>query len=166
MGGLVDLVTRVVQPWIDFYGDSVPTEAVVVFLHLGGLVVAGGLAFSFDRAVLRAGSRPSLRTQDVARELGLAHGAVLVGLAIVAVSGVALVAADPATFLVSPLFWAKMALVALLLANGWLLKRSGETLALNPDDPTARRRLSRAAVRSVALWGGATLLGVLLTLAA
>jgi hypothetical protein len=163
MAALAQRLADVLSPWVDLYSGSTPVETAVMFLHLGGLVAAGGLAWTLDRAVLRSARGPFPSRVELARELGLAHGAVLVGLGVVVVSGVALAAADPKTFLVSWLFWTKMALVALLLGNGWVLKRAGERLAADPDADRAFRSLRGAALRSVGLWALTLLAGVALS---
>ncbi len=163
MAALAKHLADILAPWINYYDYSNAAETIVTFLHLGGLFAAGGLAFGLDRAVLRSARHPLPRREDVARELGHAHTVVLVGLGIVALSGLAMTAADPKTYLVSKIFWLKMGAVLLLLANGWVLKRAGERLLEEPDAPTAFRHLRRAALRSIGLWGVTVLAGVALT---
>jgi len=163
MAALAQHLANFFSPWVDLYAGSTTVETVVMFLHLGGLVAAGGLAWTLDRAVLRSAHGPHPSRAELARELGLSHGVVLVGLIVVFASGLALTAADPKTFLVSWIFWVKMGLVVLLLTNGWLLKRAGERLAEEPDAEPAFRTLRGAAVRSVSLWTLTVLAGVALS---
>ena len=49
MQHLLDVIAGVVQPWTDYYASSSGIETTVMFLHLGGMVAAGGLAFTLDR---------------------------------------------------------------------------------------------------------------------
>jgi len=163
MGALLERIVSSTSWWTDLYGSSSAVEVAVMFLHLGGMVAAGGMAFTLDRAVFRS-ARGWPGREHLARELHLSHGAVLLGLAAVFLSGLALTASDPEIFLVSWLFWAKMLVVALLLANGWFLKRSGERVLANPEDNGAFRGLRRAAVRSGGLWALSVLAGIALTL--
>lgn len=163
MQTLLDSLTTATQGWSDLYGASVTLETAVMFLHLGGMLAAGGIAFTLDRAVVRAG-RGWPRRADLAKELHTSHGAVLVGLGIVVVSGLALTLADPAYFLTSWVFWAKMVAVALLLVNGWVLKVRGDGLLTDPDDDRAFARLRTAAVRSAALWAVSLLGGIAITM--
>ncbi|NJD18751.1 MAG: hypothetical protein FIA95_05645 [Gemmatimonadetes bacterium] len=163
MGALAEWLGGVLAPWSDLFSSSSPLETAVMFLHLGGVMAAGGMAFTLDRAVLRTGRGTGAGRGDLARELHASHGAVIGGLAVVLASGIALTAADPTVFLVSWLFWAKMAVVVVLLGNGWLLKKAGEDLLVTPDDPVAFGRLRASALRSGALWALALLLGVALT---
>lgn len=164
MSALVDWIGNVAQPWVDFYSGSSMTETVVMFLHLGGMVAAGGIAFTLDRAVLRTGKNGWPRRPDLARELHQSHRAVIGGLGVVMLSGLALTAADPTVFLVSWIYWAKMAAVVLLLVNGLFLKRSGERLLAEPEDEGAFRKLRVAALRSAALWALSVLGGVAITM--
>ena len=164
MAALADWLEGVFAPWIDFYSSSAATETAVMFLHLGALVAAGGLAFTLDRAVLRSGSRGWPSRMDLARELHQSHRAVVGGLAAVFASGIALTLADPTIFLLSTVYWAKMTAVGLLLLNGFFLRRAGQRLLAAPEDEATFRALRRAALRSAALWGLTILGGVAVTM--
>ena len=164
MSAFLEWLTALVAPWSDLYSSSSPLETTVVFLHIGGMVAAGGLAFTLDRAVFRSARHGWPGRGDLARDLHESHRAVLVGLAVVMLSGVALTAADPTVFLESWIYWAKMGTVAVLLANGWLLERAGEELLAAPEDQRAFDRLRASALRSAGLWALAVLGGVALTI--
>jgi hypothetical protein len=94
------------------------------------------------------------------------HRPVLLGLTIVMASGLLMLAADLQTFLTSPVFWVKMALVAALLANGLGLTRAGQRLEREPDSESGWLRLRRWSLSSLALWFAVTLVGTFLTNAA
>lgn len=164
MDGLLSAIGGLTAPWADLYGSSATLGTLVMFLHLGGTVAAGGLAVTLDQAVLRSGGDGWPLRPDLARILHRSHGAVIGGLGVVFLSGLLLTASDPEWFLVSPLYWAKMAAVALLLLNGWFLKRAGDRLREEPDDPDAFRSLRRSALRSGALWALTLLVGVAMTM--
>lgn len=164
MSAFADWLSGVAAPWVDFYSGSLLTETAVTFLHLGGILAAGGIAFTLDRAVLRAGRRGWPERPDLARELHESHVAVLVGLAGVFLSGIALTLADPSVFLVSWIYWAKMAAVAFLLVNGFFLERAGERLLAEPESDAAFLGLRGAAIRSATLWAMSMLGGVAITL--
>jgi hypothetical protein len=180
MTTLVETLAAVAQPWADLYGGSAVIASVVVFLHLGGLLAAGGLALAADRGVLRHGGRSWEERRAFVRELGATHGVVLAGLATVVASGVLMLAADVEALLPSPVFWAKMAGFALLMLNGVLLQKAERAVAASaepdpfPDPPADRppapaegerrwRALRAASVRSAALWFAVLFLGTLLT---
>lgn len=153
-----------VKPWAHLYGDSKPVATLVTFVHVASIVVGGGLALALDRATLRA----RLADDDARRrhlaELSDAHRVVVAALSVSIVSGVALLASDLDTFLGSWVFWLKMALVALLLANGLRIRRLERVIA-RPDEDADRlwQRLRAAALASVALWLIIILAGVALT---
>src|ERR1043165_5553446 len=42
------------QPWNDFYSHSKTAETIVIFLHIGGLLLAGGFAIAAAPAPTRA----------------------------------------------------------------------------------------------------------------
>jgi hypothetical protein len=151
------------KPWADFYGDSKATETFVTALHIGGLLLAGGLAIATDRSTLRALALPVTERTSHLRELAAVHRWVLAGLSIVLVSGVALATADLETFWASKVYWIKMGLVVVLLYNGFVMTRTEQLLARDSSD-TSRGWLTlrRVAVSSLALWFAIAILGVVL----
>ena len=76
------------------------------------------------------------------------------------VSGVLLMFADLDAYLSAPVFWIKMALVVLLMANGLLVMRGGRRT--HAGDPSGVRLLRFAAIASITLWFATTLLGAML----
>jgi uncharacterized membrane protein len=190
MTALVETLAGLARPWADFYGDSSLAQSAVAFLHFGGLVTAGGLAFAADRAALRAWRRPDEERRRYLRELAATHRPVLIGLAVVVLSGLAMLLADVEALLPSPVFWMKMGAFALLLLNGLTIRRAERMLSAPAPEPAAGaageepdrdapprpqrradpeapwRSLRRAALRSAGLWLTVLLLGTLLTSAA
>ena len=129
----------------------------MTFAHIGGLVAGGGAAIVADRGILAAIRRTSVERVSLLTSVRATHTVVLLGLAAVMVSGVLLLAADLDTYLVSKLFWTKMALVALLMING---------LALTAAERRATRggglswgTLRWTAIASLTLWSLTTLTG-------
>jgi len=158
---MVESLAGLLQPWADLYAASTPVQAVVVFLHLAALVVAGGLAIATDRAIVRATPAAAAVRAHVIQDVTSAHRLVIVGLVLLVITGGLMLLADVAALLPSWLFWVKMGFFALLLVNGILLQRAErhEQLA---EDPVAWRRLRAAAVRSTSLWLVLLLIGTLL----
>lgn len=144
------------------YGDSSVLPTLVVFGHIAALVFAGGLAVTLDRATLRAArGSPDDRARQI-DELARAHRSVILGLALSAVTGVLLFAADVETYFTAPAFWTKMALVTALLVNGYMMTRV-ETKTRAPDGSTdAWGSLRRMAIASMVLWFATAFVGVAL----
>ena len=167
---VVHTLAHFFAPWQSLYGDSKSVAAVVNAVHLTGLLFGGGLAVAADRTTLRAlkGERTD-RVRALA-ELGAVHRPVLLALAVLFVSGVALAGADVETFAASPIFWLKLGVVALLLLNGAVLARTEHELRrMEPEEPgRARlwRRLRVATYLSVGLWTGTVVIGTVLVNAA
>lgn len=167
---LVQNLAHAFAPWQSLYSDSKTVASVVTGVHLVGLLFGGGLAIAADRSTLRAYRRhPSERASTLA-ELHAVHRPVLVALAVLFLSGVALAAADVETFAASPIFIAKLALVALLLTNGAVLERTERALRLGPDGPRRQarlwRRLRATAYVSLLLWTSTVVVGTVLVNAA
>lgn len=162
---LPEVVARVADlaaPWQSLYAESTTLPAALNFAHLGGLLVGGGLALAADRQTLRAGGGSLAERARQLGELAALHRVVLAALALVVASGVALFLADVEQFAASPWYWGKMALVALLLANGALMQRSERALREGGPDASRWTRLRGHAAASAALWLAVTFAGVVL----
>ena len=156
-----EALVHMLQPWNDYYSHSKGAETVVQSLHIGGLLLAGGLAVSSDRGTLRALRIAAADRTHYTRELAAVHRWVLTGLAVVVLSGVALLASDIETFFGSWLFWTKMALVVLLLLNGLLMTRAETALRRDASDASPQwPKLRRTAITSLVLWFIITAFGV------
>lgn len=146
-------LVHALQPWNDYYSHSKGAAIVVTSLHVGGMLLAGGLAIGADRGTFRAMRFPVEERPRHLRDLADVHRWVLGGLVVVVVSGLLLFASDLETFAGSWVFWTKMALIAVLLVNGFVMTRTEQVLAGNPAASSpAWTRLHRIAVTSVALW--------------
>lgn len=155
-------VTLLAQ-WAHLYGDHRAVSEAVTFVHLGGVLLAGGLAVSADRATLklgRAGRDGSASTWALSEIAGV-HRLVLLGLAVIFASGLLQTLADLGTFLPSVLYWSKMGLVAVLLGNGWIRLKAEEKV--RRGDAAAWPAYRRTSVASLILWFTLVLLGTILT---
>lgn len=154
-----------IDAWQALYGDSALLSTAITTLHLLALLLGGGLAIAADRATLRAaGWGAGARTHHL-RELDRMHPPVVVALATLFLTGAMMAAADLERYLAAPAFWVKMALVALLLANGGLLVRYGRQLIRAEDDlGRARlwRRMRAGSVASLTLWAATLIAGEVL----
>ena len=171
-----EALTQLVAPWSRYYGHSTATSTAITFLHLGALVVGGGLAIALDRGTLHPQADPDPAEGAVAPHASLqrarrrhlvalrrAHRLVIPSLAIAMSTGIAMLAADVESYLPSRIFWLKMTLLVLLLANGALMGRTEAQLAVaGADEERHWRRLRHTAATSIALWLALTLAGVAL----
>jgi uncharacterized membrane protein len=156
-------LVSLLEPWSDFYGHSKMAETVVTFLHIGGILLAGGLAVAADRGSLRALRIAAGERQHYTRELASVHRWVLTGLTVVVISGIALVATDIETFWGSWIYWVKMALFVVLLINGFQMTKAERALQSDASESSpAWETLRRTAVTSLGLWFVITALGVAL----
>lgn len=158
-----EFLVTLFHPWNKFYADSKLTETLVQFAHTTALVVAGGIAIATDRNTLRAASWADANRDHHLDELALLHGTVVAGLGVSVISGLAMFTADVETFWGSWIFWVKMALVAILLANGARMlgvenKLNADRAATSPHWGTLRTN----AVVSITLWLTTTLAGLAL----
>jgi hypothetical protein len=166
---VLQTVATAAKPWAALFSDSRAVSSTVTFLHLGGLLFAGGLAISSDRATFRALRGTDEDRSRLLEDLGNAHTWVVAGLSVIFVSGLLLALSDVKTFGTSPVYWTKMSLVALLLTNGSLLQRTEQklrsgTLLTQSTAPRKRlwSRLRFSAGASAALWTAIVLAGVIL----
>jgi hypothetical protein len=155
-------LVQLVEPWSQLYGDSKLLQTLVVFAHIAALVFAGGLAVTLDRATLRVAREDAgARTRQL-DELGRAHRMVIAGLVLSVISGVLLFAADLETYYGSPIFWTKLALIALLLTNGFMMTKAEGRIRSAPGAEAGWKRLRVTAVASLFLWFATAFVGVAL----
>jgi hypothetical protein len=153
---LRDLATT----WGSIYANHAAMRTAISFAHVGGLVAAGGASMMADREILSTYKRREQSGSVVLRTVQKTHGVVLAGLAIVIASGVLLFAADLDTYLVSRLFWIKMALVVALMINGAVLTRAERLASSNLDH--SWETLHWTAIASLSLWFLTTFIGTAL----
>jgi hypothetical protein len=163
--GIIHTVAQLLSPWQSIYSNSKAVSSGVTFIHLAGLLFAGGFAVAADRATLRASRSTPERRVNALNELDAVHRPVLAGLGVIFASGVLQFGADVETFATSPVYWTKMSLVVLLLVNGYVLKRTETTLRScgggQPHDPLWDR-LRATSIVSVVLWAAIVLAGTIL----
>jgi hypothetical protein len=163
--GALSGVAGLVQPWATFYSDHGWVQTSLLFAHLEGIFLGGGFAIATDRDTFLAVRAARLSGQI--RHLGrirTIHKPVMFGLMLALASGFLLFAADLEHYGASGVFWVKMVLLGALLANGYLLKRTEETLSTGKQDsPQLWGRLWKISLASLLLWLAVILAGTLLT---
>ena len=135
----------------------------MTFAHLGGFLLGGGFAIAADAATIRAARGPEPRRRRQLTYIRGIHRLVLAGLGVTLASGLLMLAADLETLITSSIFWAKMAIVVLLLANGGVIARIESVLRAGTEGADRGwGRMRGAALRSFVLWFAAVLAGTLL----
>jgi uncharacterized membrane protein len=150
-------ITSSLESWASFYSNHGAVRTIIDFLHIAGLMLAGGFAVVADRATLVAAKGDDKTKAAQLEWLRSTHPVVIVSLSAVIISGVLLFAADSDTFLHSVFFWIKIAFFVLLMANGAILTRA-EVLARR-NDPRGWTQLRWTSAFSIVLWLLTTLAG-------
>lgn len=162
------------EGWNALYSHSKVVSATVTTLHVGALFLGGGLAIAADRTTLRVAAHlPEARARQLA-EVSDVHRPVIIALAVLFITGIAMALADVENFLTSPVFWVKITLVALLCINGAFLQRTESALRRAGKDAPATAGIAPAqwqlmrtlSVLSVSLWIATFVAGSVLTNAA
>jgi hypothetical protein len=160
---LVATLTRWFAPWQSAYSDSKLLETTVTSVHIVATLVGGGIALAADRVTLLTLRNEDRLGRKALDDLHDTHRPVIIGLAALFLSGVALAAADVGTFAKSPVFLIKLLCVFLLCINGAFLARTEHCLRrrvlgeeCHPLSPASTSRLwSRlrtASWLSIFLW--------------
>jgi uncharacterized membrane protein len=155
----------ILAPWSTYYGNHQIASVSIRFLHLVALIFAGGTGLFADRQVLRAAKAGAEEREAVMVILGRCHKHVVSWIVVLGATGVLMAAADTATYMVSKVFWIKMSLVGLLIANGVFLlavERRTRRLGVAVGWP----RLMIVSTISAILWLTTLFMGTLLTVAA
>ena len=143
-------LVALVQPWADLYSNNKVVSNAVMFVHLGGLLLGGGGAVAADRDTIRNSRTSEAEQACHLADLRLVHRIVLTGLVLTFLSGLLMLAGDLETLLGLVVFWVKMALIALLLANGAVLTRVERTV--RPGQASNWPTLRMVSRISLALW--------------
>src|SRR2546430_581120 len=161
MSALLGTLEHFAAPWAKLYNDHRGVQTTVACVHVGAMLLAGGLAIATDRATLRAAKlRDDLRQHQLS-ELAAVHKPVMFGLALTVLSGLLLLGADVEHLLVSPVLWTKLGLFVVLLGNGLWIRRTESALMRAPED-RGWVQLRFAAVVSLVLWFAVALTGTAL----
>jgi hypothetical protein len=145
-----EFLVHAAQGWARLYAGSTVVSVGVTYMHLAGLLLGGGAAVAADRGTLKAAREPEPARADHLAFLGTVHRVALVGLLMLAVSGVAMFLGDLETFWSVGAFWAKIGLIGLLLANGLVMQRAERAARSEPAG--AWRRLRATSILSLGLW--------------
>lgn len=155
-----DFLMQATQGWARTYGGSHVVSNGVAFVHFAGLLLAGGSAVAADRATLVAARQDANARAAYLRQLASVHGVVIAGLGMMFISGALMFFADVETFWGLAVFWRKMVLIALLLANGFLMKQAGDLARTLPA--RAWTQLKVTSVVSLVLWFAVVLASTIL----
>jgi hypothetical protein len=160
------------EPWRRVFAQSPLLSTLILFGHLGGLLAAGALTVSSDRATLRLDPRDEVERRRHLAEIACMRGPVWCAFAVALLSGALLFFADVEAFAASRIFWTKMSLVALLVVNALTSARldaalrqdAHEGAPVDQSPSTARRwrRRRAGAIASAMLWFGPVLSGAAL----
>jgi hypothetical protein len=153
-----------VESWAAFYDAHHVVSVSVRYLHLVGLVVGGGTAVATDRQILMSARSVPTERARLVPALHASHRVVVPALAVVVLTGVLMTASDTGTFFASRLYWSKIGLVALLLANGLGLLAAER--AVVRERANGWRWLVFVSGVSLVLWLAILFAGVWLTVAA
>ena len=146
--------------WGSLFANHAAVRTLVTFVHIAGLLAGGGAAVTADRGLLAANHLDDQARLQQLAAVHPAHRLIVASLVCIVLSGLLLFASDVDSFLYSKVFWTKMCLLTLLLANGALLVSAEGRAAHGAAASWRTLRLTAAA--SIALWFLVTLAGVAL----
>jgi len=150
----------ILDSWSALYSNHAVLRSAIEFLHIGGTAAGGGCAVVVDLATITAARESAAIRPALLQVLKWTHTTIVAGLAAIVISGVLLFAADVDSFLFSRIFWLKMGLMVLLLANGAVILRV-ERQAIRGDEG-AWSRLNLTATASLVFWTLTVLAGTAL----
>ena len=143
-------LAQAAEGWAHLYSKTKMVSTAVTYVHLAGLLLGGGAAVAADRETLKAFREPEAVRADHLDFLGSVHSIAITGLVMLAVSGALMFFADLDTFWASKIFWTKMGLVLLLLANGLVMRQAEQMAGRTPQ--RAWLRLRATSLVSAFLW--------------
>lgn len=155
-----EFLVHATHGWARLYADTKVVSIGVIFVHFAGLLLGGGAAVAADRETLKAARESEPVRADHLAFLGTVHTIAIAGLVMLFTSGIAMFLADLDTFWSARIFWVKMGLVALLLANGLVMRHAEQLARALPDKAWVRLRTT--SIVSLGLWFAIVLAGTIL----
>ena len=134
------------ETWTELYSNSAAWRTIILYAHIGGILIGGGCAIATDRLTLLSAPNDARQL----RVIGGVHKLIVGCIAFIASSGLLMLAANLETYLASKVFWTKMLLVVLLLING--LRLLAAERAARAGEPAGWGRLRGASIASLLLW--------------
>ena len=159
---MAPVASGLVERWAHLYADSKALSAGIMFVHLAGVLVAGGFAIVADRASLLLPAEAGERLAREIERLKDVHFWVMAGLTLTVATGLLQLFSDLHTYLTAWIFWTKMGLIALLLVNGWVRLKAEQGIEAG-GAATQLTRFQRTSVVSLVLWFAVLLAGAFLT---
>lgn len=144
-------------------------KSLLVLAHLFGVVLGAGGAFMSD-AMFLSSVKDERVTATELRFMRLGGRMVWAGVALLVLSGAALVLTDPGRYLASDRFWAKMTVVAVIIVNGLvfharhiplLLRHAGHHFPSSDEFIRNRPFILASGALSMTSWVTALVLGSL-----
>jgi hypothetical protein len=158
-------VAGAVAWWAEYYRTHDVAQLAAAFGHLLAIAYAARFALAGDAAALRLTSGVNHHARRAVADLATIRGAhvhVLSALSFALLTGLAQLLAQLAYLPASGVFWIKMSMLVLLLANGRIIQVTSARYD-HADGRSMDMRLRAAAIRSIVLWCFIVLLGLLLT---
>lgn len=151
------------------FSETFDRETLFTMFHLLGVVLGAGGAFASDAMFLSSIKDRKFSKTEI-RFLKLGSAMVWTGLVILIASGTLLFLGDPAGYLASSKFLAKMTIVAVIVANGLIfhlthipriVRHVGEDLSSSDEFARKGGLLFLSGVISMVSWVSALSLGAL-----
>lgn len=145
-----EFLTHAAEGWARYHGTHKAVATGITFVHLAGLLLGGGAAVAADRETLKAAGEADPARGDHLAFLESVHGIAIAGLAMLALSGAAMFLADLETFWDTRVFWIKMSLIVLLIANALVMQRAERLAQKVPADGWTQLKVT--SIVSLVLW--------------
>jgi hypothetical protein len=157
-GNFLDMLLRVCESlqqagWVTAIDNSIAASVIVELTHYFSFFLLVGAIVMVDLRILGLAGRRQIAAQMAEQLLPM----MWTGLGLAILSGFILFAGDAVTFFSNPAFRAKMGIILLAVASGFIVQRNARKWEELPVVPL---RAKCAALISLALWIGTILAAV------
>jgi len=149
--------------------EYIDLKTLYTIIHLFGVVIGAGSAFMSDAMYIHATRDRVINTHEF-HFLKLGSRMVWIGIFIIVVSGILLFSLNPAGYLASSKFLVKMAIVAVIIVNGFFFhfahtpvlgRTVGDMLHVSEEFRKKSRYIYIGGAISIVSWSAAIVLGSL-----